>query len=204
MSIQPGVGYTFTSSGQGTNLNIQTPWYEWAQPVKDLENKHPFKITNAKIVTSGGSTYVSFEVQSGTFNNLVPLLFDLSAGAGIKLDRTTGGVPNPPTCQLYSTNFNATTKTSYIEIRSGAETASPFRYPNPDVASSGYPLIDGGNVAPQTADSDTWGFVVIGTITVDNISSPTVLTVNQNVTGSLWANRIKLGTNTARYFYSRI
>jgi hypothetical protein len=29
MSIQPGVGYTFTSSGQGTNLNIETPWSEW-------------------------------------------------------------------------------------------------------------------------------------------------------------------------------
>jgi hypothetical protein len=29
MSIQPGVGYTFTSSSLGTNLNIQQPWSEW-------------------------------------------------------------------------------------------------------------------------------------------------------------------------------
>lgn len=29
MSIQPGVGYTFTSSSQGTNLNIEQPWYQW-------------------------------------------------------------------------------------------------------------------------------------------------------------------------------
>jgi hypothetical protein len=29
MSIQPGVGYTFTSSSQGTNLNVDKPWSEW-------------------------------------------------------------------------------------------------------------------------------------------------------------------------------
>lgn len=29
MSIQPGVGYTFTSSSQGTNLNVEKPWSEW-------------------------------------------------------------------------------------------------------------------------------------------------------------------------------
>jgi len=29
MAIQPGTGYTFTSSSLGTNLNIQQPWSEW-------------------------------------------------------------------------------------------------------------------------------------------------------------------------------
>ena len=29
MSIQPGVGYTFTSSSMGTNMNIEKPWSEW-------------------------------------------------------------------------------------------------------------------------------------------------------------------------------
>jgi hypothetical protein len=29
MAIQPGVGYTFTSSSQGTNFTIQTPWQLW-------------------------------------------------------------------------------------------------------------------------------------------------------------------------------
>lgn len=29
MSIQPGVGYTFTSSSLGTNLNVEKPWSEW-------------------------------------------------------------------------------------------------------------------------------------------------------------------------------
>jgi DNA-binding Lrp family transcriptional regulator len=29
MNIQPGVGYTFTSSSQGTNINIEQPWSQW-------------------------------------------------------------------------------------------------------------------------------------------------------------------------------
>jgi hypothetical protein len=29
MSIQPGVGYTFSSSSLGTNFNIEKPWSEW-------------------------------------------------------------------------------------------------------------------------------------------------------------------------------
>jgi hypothetical protein len=55
-----------------------------------------------------------------------------------------------------------------------------------------------------TPDSDTWGYLVIGTITVDSITTPTTFTVNQNVSGSLWADRIKLGTTTAKYYYARI
>jgi hypothetical protein len=29
MSIQPGVGYTFNSSGLGTNISVEVPWSEW-------------------------------------------------------------------------------------------------------------------------------------------------------------------------------
>ena len=200
MKIQPGVGYTFDSSSKGFTLDTSDPF-----PNRDGNaSSHPFKIVNVQIVTSGGSTYVSFQVQSGTINNLVPLLFDLSSGTGIKLDRTTAGVPNPPTCQLYSTNFDATTKTSYIEMRAGAKTASPYTYPDDDVTTNQYPLIDGGNTAPATPDSNTWGYLVIGTITVDNITTPTTFTVSQNVTGSLWADRIKVNGATARYYYARI
>jgi hypothetical protein len=199
MKIQPGVGYNFDSSSSGFTLDTSDPF-----PSRDgVSSGHPFKIVNAQIVTSGGSSYVSFQVQSGTLNNLVPLLFDLASGAGIKLDRTTAGVPNPPTCQLYSTNFDATTKTSYIELRAGPSLSSGD-YPDPDDSTNQYPIIDGGNTAPATPDDNVWGFLVIGTITVDNISAPTTLSVSQNVTGSLWGDRIKLGALTARYYYARI
>ena len=62
----------------------------------------------------------------------------------------------------------------------------------------------GGNVSPVSPDSDTAGFVVLGTITVDNVTTPTTFTVSQNVTGSLWGDRLKLGTTTAVYYYARI
>jgi hypothetical protein len=200
MKIQPGVGYTFDSSDKGFTLDTSDPF-----PSRDgVVSGHPFKIVNVALRTSGGATTVTYQVQSGTINNLVPIIDDYVSGTEVKLDRTTSGVANPPTAELVTANFDATTKTSYIELRAGAKTASPYTYPDDDVTSNQYPLISGGNTAPATPDDNVWGFLVIGTITVDNITTPTTFTVSQNVTGSLWADRIKLGSATATYYYARI
>jgi hypothetical protein len=200
MKIQPGVGYTFDSSSKGFTLDTSDPF-----PSRDgVTSGHPFKIVNVALRTSGGATTVTYQVQSGTLNNLVPLIDDYVSGTEVKLDRTTSGVANPPTGELVSSNFDATTKTSYITLRAGAKTASPYTYPDDDDTSNQYPVIIGGNVAPTTPDSDTWGYLVIGTITVDSITAPTTFTVSQNVTGSLWADRIKVNGATARYYYARI
>jgi hypothetical protein len=64
-------------------------------------------------------------------------------------------------------------------------------------------VVIGGN-DPLVADTDTQGFIFLGTITVDNVTTPTTFTVSQNVTGSLWGDRLKTGTDTARYYYARI
>jgi hypothetical protein len=200
MKIQPGVGYNFDSSSKGFTLDVSDPF-----PSRDgVVSGHPFKIVNVALRTSGGSTTVTYQVQSGTINNLVPIIDDYVSGTEVKLDRTTSGVANPPTAELVTANYDATTKTSYIELRAGAKTASPYTYPDDDVTSNQYPLISGGNTAPATPDDNTWGFLVIGTITVDSITTPTTFTVSQNVTGSLWADRIKLAGITARYYYARI
>jgi hypothetical protein len=198
--MQPGPGYRFTSSSSGISLDIGDPW-----PSNDVfTNNHPFRIVNVALRTSGGSTSVIFQVRSGTFNNLVPKIDDYVTSTEVKLDRTTAGVANPPTAELVSSNYDAVTKTSYITLRAGPDLASPYAYPDPVVTSNQYPVIIGGNTFPVTPDDNVWGFLVIGTITVDDISAPTTFTVSQNVTGSLWANRIKLGSATARYFYARI
>ena len=200
MKIQPGVGYTFDSSDKGFTLDTSDPF-----PSRDgVVSGHPFKIVNVALRTSGGATTVTYQVESGTINNLVPIIDDYVSGTEVKLDRTTSGVANPPTAELVTANYDATTKTSYIELRAGAKTASPYTYPDDDVTSNQYPLISGGNTAPATPDDNVWGFLVIGTITVDNITTPTTFTVSQNVTGSLWADRIKLAGITARYYYARI
>jgi len=201
MSIQPGVGYTFTASSQGTNFTIQTPWAAWAAYPQD--NGHPFKIVNVYLHTSGGSTTVRYQVQSGTINNLVPLIDDVTTGTDVKLDRVTSGVANPPTAELVSSNYNATTKTSYITLRAGPS-LSTGNYPDDDDTTNQYPVIIGGNTYPVVPDDNVWGFLVIGTITVDSISAPTTFTVSQNVTGSLWSDRLKVGDQTARYYYARI
>lgn len=202
MALQPGVGYTFATSSQGENITITQPWSPWTSIGNADEPGHPFKIVNVALRTSGGSTTVTYQVQSGTINNLVPIIDDFASGTEVLLDRVTSGVPDPPTAELVSSNYDATTKTSYITLRAGAKTTSPFNYPDDDVTSNQYPVIIGGNAV--TPDDNVWGFLVIGTITVDSITAPTTFTVSQNVTGSLWADRIKLGTTTARYYYARI
>ena len=200
MKIQPGVGYNFDSSSKGFTLDISDPFPDRTATVVG----HPFKLINVGLRTSGGATTVTYQVQSGTLNNLVPLIDDYVSGTEVKLDRVTAGVANPPTGELASSNYDATTKTSYITLRAGPKTASPYTYPDDDDTTNQYPVIIGGNTFPVTPDSDTWGYLVIGTITVDSITTPTTFTVNQNVSGSLWADRIKLAGITARYYYARI
>ena len=200
MKIQPGVGYNFDSSSHGFTLDTSDPF-----PSRDgVVSGHPLKIVNVALRTSGGATTVTYQVQSGTLNNLVPLLDDYASGTTVKLDRTTSGVANPPTAEIVTAFYDATTKTSYITLRAGPKTAAPYTYPDTDDTSNQYPVIISGNTFPVTPDSDTWGYLVIGTITVDSITTPTTFTVNQNVSGSLWADRIKLAGITARYYYARI
>ena len=203
MSVQPGVGYTFADSSQGTALTIQQPWSPWSNYAVAADPGHPFKIINVQIATSGGSQVVRFQVQSGTLNNLVPVLDDYVSGTTVKLDRVTAGVPNPPTAQLDPAQYNAGTNTSYIYLRSGPKPTTPFNFPTDDVSSARYPAVGGNNGMTQP-DTDEYAYLLVGSITVDNITAPTTLTVNQYVGSSLWADRIKLGTTTAKYYYARI
>ena len=192
--MQPGVGYRFISSSQGVTLDIGDPWPESTQAATN-----PLQVINVSF-NAGGK--VIYQVKSGTINNLVPLLDDYISSTQVKLDRVTSGVADPPTGELASTNYDATTKTSYIVLRSGPD-ATTNAFPSSDVTSARYPQVIGGN-NPVITDSDTQGFVLLATITVDNITTPTTFTVSQNVSGSLWADRIKLAGITARYYYARI
>jgi hypothetical protein len=127
MKLQPGVGYTFDSSSHGFTLDTSDPF----PSVAVAPTTNPFKIINVALRTSGGATTVTYQVQSGTINNLVPKIDDYVSGTEVKLDRVTAGVAN-------------------------------------------------------------------------SITTPTTFTVNQNVSGSLWADRIKINGMTARYYYARI
>ena len=194
MKIQPGLGYTFDSSSKGFTFDTSEQFPDNSQPYS-----HPFQIINVSF-NAGGK--VVYQVKSGTINNLVPLLDDYISSTQVKLDRVTSGVADPPTGELASTNYDATTKTSYILLRSGPD-ATTNDFPSSDVTSARYPQVIGGN-NPVITDSDTQGFVLLATITVDNITTPTTFTVSQNVSGSLWGDRIKVAGQTAKYYYARI
>ena len=196
MKIQPGVGYTFDSSSRGFTLDTSE---QFPGRDGDSASTNPLQVINVSI-NAGGN--VIYQVKSGTINNLVPLLDDYISSTQVKLDRVTSGAPDPPTGELVSTNYDATTKTSYIVLRSGPD-ATTNEFPSSDVTSARYPQVIGGN-NPVITDTDTQAFVLLATITVDNITTPTTFTVSQNVTGSLWADRIKLAGITARYYYARI
>jgi len=194
MKIQPGLGHIFESSSMGFSIDTSEQFPDNTQP-----STHPFKIINVSI-NAGGN--VIYQVQSGTINNIVPLLDDYISSTTVLLDRVTAGVADPPTAELTSGNYDATTKTSYIALRSGPD-ATTDDFPSSDVTSARYPIVIGGN-DPAVADTDTYGYVFLGTITVDDVNTPTAFTVSQNVTGSLWGDRLKLGSATARYYYARI
>jgi len=187
MKIQPGVGYIFDSSAHGFTLDTSDPF-----PSKTQNNNHPFKVINL-YYDSAGSAWI-YQVVPGTINNIVPQI--LEDGVWVKLDRTTAGVPEWP--ESVMTPFNSTTHECYIYLRSGLDAATGA-FPSADDTSSDYPRIINSDV--ELADTDTYGYVLLAVAT--EAAGPSI-SVNQYVTGSLWADRIKLGTDTAQYYYARI
>jgi hypothetical protein len=188
--IQPGSGYGFTSGGYGFTLNTENPF-----PEVDVSNRHPFKVL---VVGPSGSNF-RYQVVSGTINNLVPEIDDVISGVDVLLDRTTSGVPDPPTGQL---SINTSTKESWIYLRAGADTASPFAFPDTNIANAAYPKVISSDV--ELTDTDTYGYVLIAKFDMDSATAPTTGALYQYVSGSLWADRIKVNGATARYYYARI
>ena len=187
MKIQPGVGYNFYSSGSGVSLDISDPF-----PSTTTQQTHPFQVINVAYDAVG--TCWTYQVVPGTLNNVVPQIDEDSVW--VKLDRTSGGLPDWPVSVL--TPFDATTHECFIYLRAGKD-ATSGAFPSSDDTSSDYPRIICSDTA--LSDTDTYGYVLIAKATE---GTGPVCTVAQYVTGSLWGDRIKLGTITASYYYARI
>lgn len=191
MSIQPGTGYTFTASSQGTTFSVLTPW----APIPLYEDTFvcsPYLVHDVVEKTGEGGTYVAYQICPGTFNNLVPQVYDevnevwqyvntLAEDAELVLDF-------------------ASTTTSYVYLRVGPSAGNDFPPSSPTGGvDDPYPRIySTGSALPS--DSDDFGYVLVAQVT--NTSG--VYSVTQYVTGSLWGDRVKLGTLTAKYYYARI
>jgi hypothetical protein len=114
----------------------------------------------------------------------------------VKLDRTTGGFPDRPVSVM--TPFDATTHQCFIYLRAGKD-ATTGDFPSDDDTSANYPRIINSDV--ELDDTDTYGYLLLGVAT--EATGPSISFV-QYVTGSLWGDRLKLGTITAKYYYARI
>jgi hypothetical protein len=187
MKIQPGVGYTFDSSSKGFTLDTSEQFPDNSQPYR-----HPFQVINISY-NSAGSAWL-FQVVPGTLNNNVAQIEEDSVW--VLLDRTSGGIPDWPVSVL--TPFDATTHKCYIYLRAGVD-ATSGAFPGSDDTAAEYPRIICSDV--ELADTDTYGYVLLAVATE---GTGPVCTVVQYVTGSLWGDRLKLGTNTAAYYYARI
>jgi len=89
MSIQPGVGYTFTNTGGAFALVIDEPWVYQTQP-------HPFKVFCSKV----GSDYI-VRVVPGTINNIEPTMSGTQLSAVPAPTLNIGYSASPQTVYIY-------------------------------------------------------------------------------------------------------
>jgi hypothetical protein len=187
MSIQPGTGYTFTSSSQGTNFSIQTPWFPWM--LYGTEEACPFTITNESV-----STTYKFSASPGMVNSIIPQIGTVADPAQ-RLDQT----PTPTT----AFNFDPTTGYSYIYLKVSADySSSPTVYPVTTETDILYPRIISNSVQ-QSATDDSAFFLLAVAYQDQSATPPKPITITQLTCGSQWSDRIKLGTNVARYYFAR-
>ena len=187
MKIQPGIGYTFDSSAKGFTLDTSEQF-----PDNPAQVTHPFQVINVTYDVAGSAWL--FQVAPGTLNNVVPQIDEDSVW--VKLDRTSGGLPNWPISVL--TPFDATTHECFIYLRAGKD-ATSGAFPSTDDTSTDYPRIICSDIG--LTDTDTYGYVLLAKATE---GTGPVCSVVQYVTGSLWGDRLKTGTATAVYYYARI
>jgi hypothetical protein len=145
--------------------------------------EHPFQF-HPFTVASGESFLFRANVCSGMANNLVPL------------DEPGSGTLLPATIDFL------TTGDTFIYLRMGTEayeTDNPV-FPVTDITDVYYPTI----VQSPTAltDTDEYCYILMGM--ARNVGDPDTFTVDQTISGSVWAERLKIGNNVARYYWAGV
>lgn len=145
--------------------------------------EHPFQF-HPFTVPSGESFLFRANVCAGMANNLVPL------------DEPGSGMLLPATIDFL------TTGDTYIYLRMGTDayaSSSPV-FPVTDVADAYYPTIV---QSPTTlTDTDEYCYILMGV--ARNVGDPDTFTVDQTISGSVWAERLKIGDLTARYYWAGV
>ena len=153
----------------------------------------PFKVKNPKyIIPTEGAPYAVYNICPGTINNLVPLIYDAVSETWVYMD----AIPQP------QINLEAGTQ-SWIVLRVGPDPSTnefPQQTPGSPPENDPYPRIYTLDSEPP-ADTDALAYVVLAKVTK---LPDDKFAIDQYVTGSLWGDRIKMGDQTARYYYARI
>ena len=197
MAIRNGDGYVFSTNNNQSTLGIQKEFADMYDGAAPPDVCAPFKVKNVQEVTEGESSIVTYEICPGTINNLMPQVYNEVSEAFEYLDDLTEGF------QLIL-DFDGTSS-SLVYLRVGPDASSPFAFPQDAPIGTGdpddpYPRIyNTGGALP--ADTDTLAYLLIAKV---NALGGGVYSVDQYVTGSLWADRIKINGTTARYYYARI
>lgn len=159
----------------------------------DGDSCMPFKIKDIKVVGTEGA-YVTYKICPGTLNNLMPQAYDT-------VNEEWQYIDDLATDAELVLNFTA--GESWIVLRSGPDPATDdYPQATPDTtADSPYPRIYSQGSDPAGSDTDTLAYLVLAKVTEGPGGT---FTIDHYVTGSLWADRIKVGTQTARYYYARI
>lgn len=89
MSIQPGVGYNFSSNGGAVSLVIDQPWPMWTPP-------HPFTVTTGK----SGADWIVY-VTPGTINSIEPTMGGTQLSAVPAPTLNIGNSASPTTVYIY-------------------------------------------------------------------------------------------------------
>jgi hypothetical protein len=145
--------------------------------------EHPFQF-HPFTVASGESFLFRANVCAGMANNLVPL------------DEPGSGTLLPATIDFL------TTGDTFIYLRMGTEAYASDDpvFPVTDVTDEYYPTI----VQSPTAltDTDEYCYILMGM--ARNVGDPDTFTVDQTISGSVWAERLKIGNNVARYYWAGV
>lgn len=187
MTIQPGSGYTFTSSSLGTNLTIEK---EWSPIYIDSSGCYPFRINLAG--KDEDDDYL-FECCPATVNSLIPQI-GITADADKRLDE----IPRPTT----KLNFSESGY-SYIHLKVSQLTVDDVvQFPVTDETDILYPRVISNSI--QQAPTFDSVFYLIATIYKDPETDK--ITINQLSNGSLWCDRILVGSSESgapSYFFAR-
>jgi hypothetical protein len=143
---------------------------------------HPF------IVPSEAGDLYRANVCGGMVNNLIP--WDDVSPSKVKLPATLDFT--------VSGDHNV-----YLRLGVEAYASSSPVFPVTDDTDAYYPtLVQYLTTDTQPVDSDEYCYILLAV--ARNVGTPSTYTIDQMVSGSLWVDRIKTGSATARYYWARV